>query len=555
MQNDTTHRCINNRMKKLYLILINSLLITILSLINFGCGVQETNVERGNREQILYIGNGSEPEGLDPHIVTGVTEHNIISALFEGLVSEDPIDLHPVPGVAEYWEVFEKGKRYVFHIREDAFWSNGDAVTAHDFVYSYKRILSPALAAKYAYMLYVMKNARAFNVGEFTDFSNVGAKALDDKRLEIVLETQIPYFLELQNHYSWWPVHKSTIEKFGEMTERGTSWTKPENIVSNGPFNLKNWRINQSISVKKNLNYWDAENVTLNGINFLPIDSRDSEERAFRVGYIHITQSIPLHRIDYYRNERPDLSRFDTYLGTYCYLFNIKLPPLNDIRVRKALSLSLNREEITQYITRAGQQPAYHFTPPDTRGYNTKARIEYDIEKAKVLLAEAGYPGGQGFPVLELLYNTSESHHTLAEAIQQMWKKTLNIEIKLLNQEWKVFLNSMHSKNYQIGRFGWIGDYNDPNTFLDMWVTDGGNNRTGWSNSEYDKLISLASKTLVKEERFNHFQDAEAILLEELPVMPIYFYVRSLLIQPSVRGWYPNILDHHPYKSVSLEAM
>ena len=541
-------------MRRFYPIVIKSLLTAALCLSVGGCGIRETNVERGNREQILFIGNGTEPEGLDPHIVTGVTEHNIISALFEGLVSEDPIDLHPVPGMAQNWEVFEEGKRYIFYLREDALWSNGDAVTAQDFVYSYERILSPALAAEYAYMLYAIKNARAFNTGEFTDFSRVGAKALDDKKLEIILESPIPYFLELQSHYSWWPVHPSTIEKFGGMTERGTKWTRPENIVSNGPFTLTDWMINQKISVKKNPRYWDAEKVTLNGINFLPIDSRDTEERAFRVGYIHLTQTIPLHRVDYYRNERSDSSRFDTYLGTYCYLFNVNSPPLNDIRVRKALSLSLNREEITQYVTRAGQQSAYHFTPPDTGGYNAKARIMYDSEKARDLLAEAGYPGGEGFPELELLYNTSESHRTLAEAIQQMWKQTLNIEIKLLNQEWKVFLNSMQSKNYQIGRFGWIGDYNDPNTFLDMWVTDGGNNRTGWSNPEYDKLISLASKTLAKEKRFKHFQDAEAILLEELPVMPIYFYVRSLLIQPSVRGWHPNILDHHPYKYVSLEG-
>ncbi len=519
-----------------------------------GCGIRETNVERGNREQILYLGNETEPEGLDPHIITGVPEHNIVSALFEGLVSEDPVDLHPVPGVAKSWEIHEDGKRYIFHLREEAVWSNGDAVTAHDFVYSYERILSPALAAEYAYMLYSLKNARAFNAGKITDFSLVGAKALDKKILEIKLETPIPYFLELQSFCAWWPLHPPTIEQFGGMTKRGTPWTRPENIVSNGPFTLKDWMINQRISVKKNPLYWDAEKVKLNEIHFLPIDSKDTEERAFRVGYIHINSEIPLHRVDYYRNERPDLSRFDTYLGTYCYLFNVQSPPLNDIRVRKALSLSLNREEITQYVTRAGQQSAYHFTPPDTGGYNARARVEYDLEKAQDLLADAGYPNGRGFPEIELLYNTSESHRTVAEAIQQMWKKTLNIEIILLNQEWKVFLNSMQSKNYQIGRFGWIGDYNDPNAFLDLWVTDGGNNRTGWSNLEYDKLISLASQSITKEQRYKYFQSAEEILLEELPVMPIYFYVSSFLIHPSVRGWHPNILDHHPYKYVYLDS-
>ena len=541
-------------MRQLELIIRRGIIAAFICFCFVGCGIQETNVERGNRDQILFLGNGTEPEGLDPHIVTGVPEHNIISALFEGLVSEDPIDLHPVPGVAESWEVSDEGKKYIFHFRDNAIWSNGDAVTAHDFVYSYERMLSPALAAGYAYMLYVMKNARAFNAGEITDFSLVGAKALDEKNLEITLEGPTPYFLELQNHYSWWPVHPPTIEKFGGMTKRGTLWTRPGNIISNGSHTLDDWMINQWIIVKKNPLYWDADKVKLKGIHFLPIDSRDTEERAFRVGHIHLSSTIPLHRVDYYLNERPDMARFDTYLGTYCYLFNVNSPPLNDIRVRKALSLSLNRENITQHVMRAGQKSAYHFTPPHTGGYNARARLEYNVGQARALLAEAGYPHGEGFPEVELLYNTSESHRTLAEAIQQMWKKTLNIEIKLLNQEWKVFLDSVQNKNYQIGRFGWIGDYNDPNTFLDMWVTDGGNNRTGWSNAEYDKLIILASKTVDKEQRFNYFQRAEEILLEESPIIPIYFYVSSLLIHPSVRGWHSNILNRHPYKYVYLEG-
>ena len=523
-----------------------------LALCLFGCGRKETNVARGVREQILFKGNGTEPAGLDPHVVTGVPEHNILSAMFEGLVSENPVDLHPEPGVAKSWEISEDGRTYTFHFRDNAMWSNGDPVRARDFVYSFRRILSPGLGAEYAYMLYPLRNGKAFNTGKIDDFSEVGVKADDDLTLIIELENPTPYFLELLNHYSWWPVHPPTIEKFGKIDQRGTQWTRPGNIVTNGAFTLKDWQINRHIVVEKNPLYWDAEKVKLTEIHFLPIDSADTEERAFRTGYIHLTETIPMHRINYYMENRPELMRLDPYLGTYYYRINTRVPPLGDKRVRRALALTINREDITRYITRGGQLPAYFLTPPNTSGYTARARFEYNVEQARELLAEAGFPGGRGFPDLEILYNTSEGHRSIAEAIQQMWKEALNIKVKLLNEEWKVYLASVANGDFQISRAGWIGDYNDPNTFLDMWLTGGGNNMTGWSNSEYDQLIELAGRTIDTRERFEYFQQAEAILMDELPVIPIYFYVRNLLIHPSVKGWHPTILDHHPYKFVSL---
>jgi len=511
-------------------------------------------VARGDREQILFMGNGAEPKGLDPHIVTGVSEHTIIAALLEGLVSEDPVDLHPVPGAAESWEVSEDGARYTFHIRPGAVWSNGDPVTAHDFVYSFKRMLTPALAAEYAYMLHPLKNGKAYNTGQVKDFAQVGVKASDERTLVIDLEHPTPYFLELLNHYSWWPVHPPTIERFGGADKRDTPWTRAGNFVGNGPFLLKTWEVNRAIVVEKSPTYWDAAKVRLREIHFLPIDSADTEERAFRDGTIHISSTVPLHRVEYYREQRPESVRFDPYLGTYFYRFNTTHAPVGDKRVRKALSLVIDRESITRFVLKGGQQPAYCFTPPATGGYTAKARLKYDVKAAQALLAEAGYPNGQGFPAIELLYNTSEAHRVLAEAIQQMWKKDLNIDVKLVNQEWKVYLDSVKRLDYQVARAGWIGDYNDANTFLDMWVGDGGNNRTGWANAEYDRHIALAGRTTSPAERLKHFQEAEAILLDETPVIPIYFYVRSLLIQPSVQGWHPTILDHHPYKHVYLQA-
>jgi len=518
-----------------------------------GCGRKETPVARGNREQVLYLGNGSEPKGLDPHLVTGVTEHNVIAALLEGLVSEDPRDLHPVPGVAESWDVSQDGKRYAFRLRTDARWSNGDPVTAENFVYSFRRMLTPELAAEYAYMLYPLKNAEKFNTGKVADFAKVGAKATDARTLVLELENPTPYFLELLNHYSWWPVHPPTIEKFGGIANRESRWTRPESFVGNGPFILKTWEVNRHIVVTRNPSYWDAAAVRLNEIHFLPIDSADTEERAFRDGSLHVTGTVPLHRIDDYRRREPDQIRFDTYLGTYFYRFNVTKPPLDDRRVRLALGLVINREDITRFILKAGQQPAYHFTPPGTAGYTSTSQLEANDDRARELLAEAGYPNGEGFPALSLLFNTSEAHRTIAEAIQQMWKRELNVDITLRNQEWKVYLDSVKRLDYQVARAAWIGDYNDPNTFLDMWVTGGGNNRTGWSNAEYDELLKQASRTATQEARFKRFQSAEALLLEEAPIIPIYFYVRSMLIQPSVRGWYPTILDHHPYKHVHLQ--
>ncbi|MBT4815018.1 MAG: peptide ABC transporter substrate-binding protein [Lentisphaerae bacterium] len=518
-----------------------------------GCGRREKAVARGDREQILYLGNGSEPKGLDPHLVTGVTEHNVIAALLEGLVAEDPEDLHPVPGVATSWDVSDDGKRYTFHLRESARWSNGDPVTADHFVYSFRRILTPDLAAEYAYMLYPLVNAEAFNTGKVADFDDVGAKAADSRTLVLELENPTPYLLELLNHYSWWPVHPPTVEAFGGIGNRESQWTRPGNFVGNGPFALKSWEVNRHIVVAKSPSYWDATTVRLKEIHFLPIDSADTEERAFRDGGLHVTGTIPLHRIDYYRENRPDQIRFDTYLGTYFYRFNVTEPPLDDKRVRLALGLVINRGDITRFILKAGQQPAYHFTPPGTAGYTPKARLDASADRARELLAEAGFPSGAGFPSLSLLFNTSEAHRTIAEAIQQMWKKELNIDVTLRNQEWKVYLDSVKRLDYQVARAAWIGDYNDPNTFLDMWVTDGGNNRTGWTNPEYDRLLKQASRSVTSEERLACFQQAEAILLEEVPIVPIYFYVRSMLIQPSVRGWHPTILDHHPYKHVYLQ--
>lgn len=520
---------------------------------NTACRRAETPVDKGNRLQILHKGNGKEVQDLDPHIVNGVSSFNVLSALFEGLVAEDPHDLHPVPGVAERWEISPDEKTYTFHLRRDARWSNGEPVTARDFIDSYRRVLSPAMASDVAYMLYPVANAEAFNTGKITDFSQVGFRQVDDWTLEITLASPTPYFLSLLSHYSWFPVHLPTIQKHGPAFERGSRWTRPGRLVGNGPFNLEEWRLNDRIRVQKSATYWDAKTVSLNAIVFHTIDSNDVEERAFRSGQLHVTDSIPVNRIDRYRREHPELLRIDPYLGTYFFRANVTRPVLNNRLVRRALAMSIDRQAIVENVWRGGQLPAGCFTPPNTAGYTCESFIPYDPSGARKLLAEAGYPEGRGLPAIEILFNSSENHKLTAEAVQQMWRKELNLNAALVNQEEKVYFDSRRQMNYEISRSTWIGDYNDPNSFLNIWTSGNANNQTGWSNPEYDRLIAEGEKTGDPALRFAAFQKAEAILLDDAPILPVYFYTHAFLLRPSVKGWFPTILDHHPYKHVRLE--
>ena len=538
--------------KKIRLSLIFTLCLSAYLL--SGCDLGPSNVESGTRNQILHLGNGTEPKDLDPHSVTGVPEHNIISALFEGLVTVNPKTLAPEPGIAASWTIEDNGKRYTFIIRDNAKWSNGDPVTADDFVWSWKRMLSPAMASEYAYQLFTVKNAKQFNHGDIKDFNQVGVKALNAKTLQVDLENPTPYFLSLLAHYSTYAVHPPTILKYGAIDEAGTLWTRPGNFVGNGPFVLDDWRLNYIIRVSKNPLYWDSENVQLNEIVFYPIDQVQTEERMFKTGALHATSSIPVDKIAVYQQKDPDKISIDPYLGTYYYRININIKPLDNPNVRKALSMAINRDMLVSSITKGGQLAAYTFTPPNTQGYfAATSPITFDIEAARQLLAEAGYPNGEGFPEIELTYNTSDGHRRIAVAIQQMWKDALNIDIRLSNQDWKVYLSRIQSLDYSIARAAWIGDYPDPNTFLDMFITDGGNNQTGWSNPEYDRLIALAASQTNQQQRYRTFQQAEAILMDESPIIPIYTYTRVLLKHPQLQGWHPNILDQHPYKYVYLQ--
>jgi oligopeptide transport system substrate-binding protein len=531
-----------NRRRHLFLFLPLALLLL------GGCGGRRSDDGR----KILHFGNGTEVQDLDPQVVTGVPENKVINALFEGLVAEDDTGSGTAPGVAERWENSEDGREWTFHLRRDARWSNGDPLTAHDFVRSYQRILTPSLGAEYAYKLFHVVGAEDFNAGRLTDFSQVGVKAIDDHTLHFALRHRTPFLIEALKHYSWFPVHVPTVERFGGLARKGTAWTRSENLVGNGPFTLTSWTPNKRIIVSRSPTYWDRERVKLEEIHFYPIDSIETEERMFRTGQLHLSNELPLSKIPIYRRDQPEVYRQDPYYGVYFYRLNTRRPPLDDVRVRRALALAIDRESLVTNVTRGGQQPAYNFCPPSEE-FQSRARIEGDLETARQLLAEAGFPGGRGFPRLEILYNTSESHRVIAEAIQQMWRTNLGINIGLLNQEWKVYLDSQDEGQYDIARAGWIADYTDPNTFMDMWVTDGGNNDTGFSHPEYDRLLATSLETETNEQRLEVYQQLEEILAREVPIIPIYFYTRVYAISPKVTGWPPNALDNRAWKYVDLQ--
>ena len=532
-------------------------LATLLAASCAGCLRRETQVQRADRDQVLLRGIGYEVADIDPQLGTGTAEQAVISGLFEGLVSEDPRDLHPVPGVAYRWDVSPDGLTYTFFLRADARWSSGRPVTAADFVQSWKRMLSPSFAADNAGLFYVIQGAEAYNKGAARDFSRVGVETLGERTLRVALEHPAPHFLSLLTHWSFCPVPVEVIAGLGPLDRRGNPWASPGHLVGNGPFTLSAWEPNKVIILARSPTYWDAARVSLKGIRLYPIDSLDAEEREFRAGQLHLTDALPVGRVDAYRSGGPDvrpLLRIDPYLGTYFYRINTTRAYLRDPLIRKALALAVDRRSIVQRILRGGQQAAAALTPPGIDGYEPPPGLSTDFAEARRILASAGYPGGRGLPPFELLFNDSENHRLIAEAVQEMWRRELGVEVRLVNEDLKSVLGARRMGDYQIMRSSWIADYEDPGSFLDVWRSGSGDNYTGWSSPDYDALLFAAGRTPDAPSRRALLRQAESLLLQAVPIIPIYYYTHVFLKQPSVQGWYPNLLDHHPYKYVSLEA-
>lgn len=529
------------------------LLATVLGF-TAGCKKRETPVERGNREGIFHLSIGSEPSDLDPHTVTGLGDAKLIQALFDPLVSFEPGTLAPVPALAERWEISPDGLTYTFHLRADAKWSDGSVLTAQDCVDSWRRILTPTLAADYAYFLYLIRGAEAYHQGRTTDFSTVGAVARDARTLVATLTHPAPYFLQILLNSCWRPVNVRAIAAAGDPYRRGNPWTRPGRLLSSGPFVLKEWTTQQRVVVEKSPTYYDRDRVRLNAVHFYPTDSIDAEERAYRAGQLHATWSLPLSKVLPAQRENNPALRIDRNMETYFFRLNVRKAPLNDVRVRRALALAVDRDTIAGKILPGGRAPAPTFVPPLLKGYTPPARQAYDLAAARQLLAEAGHAGGAGLPPIEILYNNSEILRLVAEAIQQMWHRDLGIEVRLVNQEYKSVFASRRAGDYQVLLGSWTADYLDATTFLDLWRSDSGNNHTGWSDPAYDALSNRANTIADPAARAAVLAQAEALVLDAAPIIPLYFNTHVYLLHPAVQGWHPTPTDHSDFRYVWLEA-
>lgn len=614
--------------------------------------------------------NGTEVKSIDPKMVTGTPEGRVIEALFEGLYQRlpNPDDLTTMvtaPGQAVSYDLSEDKLIYTFHIRDNAVWTNGEPVTAHDWVFSWQRFLHPQLPSEYAYQLWYVKNAEKYSLSKIdpgdrveielpdrpgpkeipaTDgnsdqhyprgttlagilkakeevtigkgekakkgtifevdvkptkegqvdwdangevqkfvrlsepdavlakikqeypnvklvnfvtinFDEVGIKATDDHTLVVTLNNPTPYFLDLVAFYPMHPVNRTCIETYGYP-----AWTKPENIVTNGPFTLESRRIRDRIRLRKNPKYWDAETVKLNIIDAIAVQSDTTVLNMYMNGQIDWGITVPVPALpEMLRRDaaRPDGAepnmRIAPMLTTYFYRINTTRPPLDNPKIRRALNLAINKKAIVDFVLKAGQIPADSLVPPGLLGYHGGHADEFNPAEAQRLLAEAGYPGGKGLPKVQILYNTHEMHKDIASVVQQQLKKNLQIDVELRNLEWSVYLASQKSLEFDLSRAAWTADYPDPNTFLDMFVSGGENNQTGWSNAEYDQLIRDAQAESDPVKRLEMLSRAEQILMDEMPIIPIYSYVSLNIVRPYVKNFYPNLQDLHPLHILEID--
>ena len=510
------------------------------------CAVLLIGCHRAHQRADLVFINGTDPETLDPALVRGQSDIRLASELFEGLLRFNRSGMVE-PGAASFWDISPDGLTYVFHLRPEVRWSDGALVTAQDFVLSWKRALLPVTGSPYNYQLFVVRGAENFASGKESDFSKVGIKALDDRTLKVVLQQPTAYFLQLCALPALYPVPVRFIDRVGD------AWIKPEHIIGNGAYTLSVWNINDRIVLKKNPYYWDAVHVALETVEVLTINKATVAYNFYAVGQADLLldkglappflMDALIKRNDFH--EAP-------YLGTEFIRFNCTKLPFNDSRVRKAFALVIDRKRLTEKITRAGELCAESLVPPGILGYHSPKGLGVHVKEAQRLLAEAGYPGGKGFPLITYLYSEGEVPEGIAVELQAMWKHELGVFVLLAHQELKAYLASMSSLDFGMACSSWIGDYLDPNTFLDLFVTGGSNNRTGWSSKHYDQLIQEAALEINPGKRFQILHDAEKLLVDEgVPIVPLYFYLGIQLYDPNrLGGIEGNLLDKHPIREI-----
>lgn len=498
----------------------------------------------------LRVATMGEPASLDPHKISGTWENYVVGDMFVGLTTENT-KAAAVPGVAQSWTISEDGQTYTFALRKCT-WSDGTPLTANDFVYSMRRILLPETAAEYASLLYIIKGAEAINTGK-AEAETLAVKAIDEQTLEIGLTGPAPYFLELLTHYTAYPVPKHVIEKHGKM------WTKPENMVVNGPYKLVEWLPNTHVKLTKNDNYWDASSLSLDNLTFYTQEDRAAVQKRFRAGEIDVAMDFASDQIGWLRENLPAETRIAPYMGVYYYPINSSVEPFTDGRIRKALSMAINRKAIVDKVLKTGELAAYSFVPPGVAHYENPAEVDWKdtpykqrLAIARKLLEEAGY--GAAKPLeLTLRYNTSENHKRIAVAVASMWKQ-IGVKTELFNSEVKVHYADLKQGDFQVARAGWIADYNDAQNFLYLLETRTGPNNYGrYSNPKYDSLMLEAEKTADLKKRSELMRAAETMAMADQPVIPIYHYVSKNLVSQKVVGFVDNPKDVHRWRYVSLK--
>lgn len=507
-----------------------------------GCAPEPTETTPADARITFHRGSGGEPDTLDPHRNEETSGAAMLRDLFEGLVTED-VDLNIVPGVAERWDVSDDGKHYTFFLREDSRWSSGDTVTAHDFVAGLRRTVSPSTASTYAQLLLPIRNAAAVIRGALPP-SELGVHAIDNRTLEIELESATPYFIQLLAMPQTFPLHAPSY------AEHGDAYARPGALVSNGAYRLTEWVVNSHIRLEKNEHYHAAEDVQIEVVYYQNTEDRDAELRRYRAGELDYTYEIPTSQYKWIRDNLPGELRVRPYLSVYFYGFDTTEPPFDDVRLRQALTMAVDRRILTEQVTGVGEVPAHGIVPPGIAGYDQQSYAWSElsdadrIAAARRLYEAAGY--SQTRPLeAELRFNTSENHRRLAIAVASMWKTALGAKIAIVNQEWKVMLQDRQNPAlWDIMRYGWNGDYADAFTFLEIFQSNHGQNFTGLSNARFDELVTVAAAENDIELRLDTMAEAERELLNSYAVIPLYFYVTKHLVKPWVIGYRPNALDH-----------
>lgn len=540
-------------MKKVYLVFV------LTALLIAGCGgdasstgANDTSSEASNNEGVVFHrGNGSEPDTLDPHRSEETSASEVLRDLYEGLTTED-IDANITPGQAERWELSNEGKTYTFYLRENAKWSNGDPVVAEDFVAGLQRTVDPITISSYAQILDMIVNAPEIRQGQLPK-EELGVKAISNKVLEIQLNSPTPYFLGLLNHSSTYPIHRASWLEYGDK------FAKAGNMISNGAYELKEWVVASHIKLVRNPMYYANADVQIDTVYHYPTEDISAELKRYRAGELDFTDQIPNNQYRFISENLKDEFYVAPYLSTYYYVFDTTQPPFNDVKLRQALSMAIDRKIVVEKVTGVGEVAAYGFVPPPINNYRA---YQYDwadwprdkqIAEARRLYAEAGYSEDNPL-VTEIRYNTSENHKKIAVAISAMWKQVLGADVKLLNEEWKVFLQSRKNKDaWEIVRYGWVGDYNDAFTFAEIMHSTHGQNDSGYSSPVYDDLVQRAATEIDLGKRADLLSEAERVMLNDYPLMPIYFYVTKHLVKPHVKGFKPTIMDHNYSRHYRIE--